>query len=109
MLGKTSLLFLVLIATALSAEIRAVVPKNGPAPVGPYSPGVFAGDYLYISGQGAKTPDGKLPSSFEAQTRQALENVKAVLEAAGLSTQNVVYTQVYLTDMTKFQSMNRVY
>jgi reactive intermediate/imine deaminase len=107
--GKASLLLLMLSAAALPADIRAIVPKNGPAPVGPYSPGVFAGDYLYISGQGAKTPDGKLPPSFEEQTRQTLENVKAVLEAAGLSMENVVYTQVYLTDMANFQSMNGVY
>lgn len=94
---------------ALCAEIGAVTPKNGVPPAGPYSPGVFAGDYLYVSGQGAKTPDGKLPGSFEDQARQMLENVKAVIEAAGLTMQNVVYTQVYLPDISNFQAMNHVY
>jgi reactive intermediate/imine deaminase len=109
MIGKTSLLCLSLWTAALCADIRMVTPKNGVPPVGPYSPGVFAGDYLYVSGQGAKTPDGKMPASFDEQTRQTLENVKAVVEAAGLTMRNVVYTQVYLLDMLKFQEMNRVY
>jgi reactive intermediate/imine deaminase len=106
---KASLFSLVLCTAAVSADIRVVVPKNGVLPAGPYSPGVFAGDYLYVSGQGAKTPDGRMPPSFDEQVRQALENVRGVVEAAGLTMQNVVYTQVYLTDMTKFQTMNRIY
>jgi len=109
MFVKAGLLSLALCAAAICSDIRAIVPKNGVAPVGPYSPGVFAGDYLYVSGQGAKTPDGKMPSSFEEQARQTLENLKTVVEAAGLAMRNVVYTQVYLTDMTNFRAMNRVY
>ena len=90
-------------------QVRAVVPKSAPAPVGPYTPGVFAGDYLYVSGQGAKAPDGSMPADFEAQVRQTLDNVKSVVEAAGLTLDNVVYTQVYLEDIGKFDEMNRVY
>jgi reactive intermediate/imine deaminase len=77
--------------------------------VGPYSPGISTGDYLYVAGQGAETPDGKMPATFEAQVRQTLENVKAVVEAAGLTMEHVVYTQVYLEDMGNFDRMNRVY
>ena len=89
--------------------MKAIVPAASPAPVGPYSPGISAGDYLYVAGQGAKTPDGKLPDTFEGQVRQTLENVKAVVEAAGLTMEHVVYTQVYLEDVGNFDGMNRIY
>lgn len=95
--------------SASSGEVRAVVPASSPAPIGPYSPGINAGDYLYVAGQGAETPDGKMPATFEAQVRQTLENVKAVVEAAGLTMEHVVYTQVYLEDIGNFDRMNRVY
>jgi reactive intermediate/imine deaminase len=100
---------LALAASLVLAEVVPVAPKSGPPPVGPYTPGVFAGDYLYISGQGAKAADGSLPATFEGQVRQTLENVKAVAEAAGLTLDHIVYTQVYLEDMANFAEMNRVY
>jgi reactive intermediate/imine deaminase len=93
----------------LNAQIRAVVPSSGPVPVGPYSPGVHAGDYLYVSGQGARSSNGTTPSSFEDQVRQTLENVKAVVEADGLTLEHIVYTHVYLEDINKFDAMNRIY
>ncbi len=95
--------------TLLGADQHAIVPKNGVPPIGPFSPGVFAGDYLYVSGQGAKRPDGVMPASFKEQVRQTLENVKTVVEGAGLGMKNVVYTQVYLDDMAHFKAMNDVY
>jgi reactive intermediate/imine deaminase len=107
----TQFVFICSLAAAVlhAADVHAVVPKDGPAPVGPYSPGVFAGDYLYVSGQGAKKPNGEMPATFEEQTRQTLQNVKSVVEAAGLSMKNVVYTQVYLEDVKNFAAMNRIY
>jgi reactive intermediate/imine deaminase len=99
----------VLLHTVLGAQVRAIVPASGPKPIGPYTPGVMAGDYLYVSGQGARRPDGTLPATFEEQVRQTLENVKAVVEAAGLTMSHVVYTQVYLDDISKFGEMNRIY
>jgi reactive intermediate/imine deaminase len=104
-----AVLVLALGASMVLAEIVPVVPKSGPPPVGPFTPGVFAGDYLYISGQGAKAADGSLPPTFEGQVRQTLENVKAVAEAAGLTMEHIVYAQVYLEDMANFAEMNRVY
>ncbi len=74
-----------------------------------YSPGVDAGDYVYISGQGPRRPDGSSPSSFAEQVRQALDNVKAVVEAAGLTTEHLVYTHIYLQDMSHYDEMNRVF
>ncbi len=107
---KSQLFVLFTVAGLLNAaDIRPVVPANGVPPIGPYTPGVFAGDYLYVSGQGAKRPDGQMPDSIEAQVRQTLENVKAVVEAAGLTMNNVVYTQVYLDDISRFAVMNQIY
>ena len=74
-----------------------------------YSPGVDAGDYVYISGQGPRRSDGSLPTTFDAQVRQALENVKAIVESAGLTMEHVVYTQVYLEDVSKYGEMNRAF
>jgi reactive intermediate/imine deaminase len=104
------LLVPVLLAPSLfGAGIDAIVPKSGPPLVGPYSPGISAGDYLYVSGQGAHAPDGSMPDTFAGQVRQTLENVKAVVEAGGLTMDHVVYTQVYLEDIQKFEQMNAVY
>ncbi|MFL6350252.1 MAG: RidA family protein [Bryobacteraceae bacterium] len=103
------LLFLIFAATVQGAAIRAIVPNSGVAPIGPYTPGVFAGDYLYVSGQGAKRPDGQMPATFESQVRQTLDNLKSVVEAASLTMDNVVYTQVYLDDIGRFADMNKIY
>ena len=109
MTTKHLLALLVLVPLALQAQVRPVLPTSSPAPVGPYTPGVFAGDYLYVSGQGARGPNGQLPSTFEEQVRQTLENVKTIVEEAGLTMAHVVYTHVYLEDISKFDEMNRVY
>src|ERR671926_255543 len=91
-LSRDSLFSILIFAAAVqAAPIRAIIPSKGVAPIGPYTPGVFAGDYLYVSGQGAKAPDGQMPATFEGQVRQTLENVKSVVEAAGLTMRNVVY------------------
>lgn len=97
------------VGIGLGAQQKAVIPASGPAPVGPYSPGVIADGYLYVSGQGAKTADGQMPATFEAQAQQTLENVKAVVEAAGLTLDHVVYTHVYLEDINNVAALDRVY
>src|ERR1700722_6507953 len=106
---KSEILFLSVSAVLQAADHVAVIPKNGVPLIGPYSPGVLSGDYLYVSGQGARKPDGQLPATFEEQVRQTLENVKTVVEAAGLTMKNVVYTQVYLSDMSHLKVVNDVY
>ena len=101
-----------LLATVLSAQegVRAVPPANDHFSGKRFlSAGVDTGDYVYISGQGPRRPDGAVPSTSGAQFRQALDNVKAVVEAAGLKLENVVYVQVYLTDMNLYSEMNRVF
>jgi reactive intermediate/imine deaminase len=91
-------------------QVRAVVPSPMSTPANrSFSPGVDTGDYVYISGQGPRRPDGGSPGTFEAQVRQALDNVKAVVESAGLTMEHVVYTHVYLKDISKYGEMNRVF
>ncbi len=81
-----------------------------PAPVGPYSPGVIAGNLVFVSGQAGRDPKtGQLAADVEAQTEQTLKNVAAILEAAGSSLSHVVRCGVFLVDMSEFQKMNAVY
>ena len=102
------LLCLLLAVGTAGASKRAIAPP-GVTPVGPYSPGVLVGDFLYVSGQGARDREGKLPPAIEGQVRQTLENVKAVVEAAGLTMEHVVYSQVYLDNMAHYDVMERLW
>jgi 2-iminobutanoate/2-iminopropanoate deaminase len=95
-------------APGAGAEKRGIAPA-GIKPVGPYSPGILAGDFLYVSGQGGRDADGKLPGTIEGEVRRTLQNVKAIVEAAGLTMEHVVYSQVYLTDMAHHDAMDRVW
>lgn len=107
----TALLLLVPLAAIPGlegAEHKAVFPP-GVKPVGPYSPGVVAGGLLYVSGQGARDASSNLPEGIEAQVRQTLENVKAVLDTQKLSMQHVVSTQVYLADIKNAEILDRVW
>ena len=84
--------------------------KNAPAAVGPYVHAVKAGETLYTSGQLGLVPEtGELPEGVEAQATQALENLKAVVEAAGLTLANVVKTTVFLADINDFAAINAIY
>jgi len=85
--------------------------ENAPAAVGPYSQGTRAGDFVYTAGQIPLDPaTGKMvEGGIEAQTRQSLTNLKAVLEAAGASLDSVMKTTVFLLDMGEFAAMNGVY
>jgi 2-iminobutanoate/2-iminopropanoate deaminase len=90
---------------------QLVATDKAPAAVGPYSQAVQVGDLVYTAGQLGIVPGTKefAGTDIEAQTRQALENVKAVLEAAGSCLQHVVKTTVFLQDIEEFGRMNGVY
>ena len=90
------------------ADPRVIAPP-GVRLVGPYSPGMLAGDFLYVSGQGGRDAEGRLPDTIEGQVRQTLLNLKAIVEAGGLTLEHVVYSQVYLTDMAHHAVMDRVW
>jgi reactive intermediate/imine deaminase len=91
---------------------QAVTTPDAPAPVGPYNQAVQAGGWLYCSGQipldpatGEMVGDGDV----EAETRQVLRNLQAVLSAAGTEAARVVRTTVYLVDLADFQAVNAIY
>ncbi|MGH2813254.1 MAG: RidA family protein [Actinomycetota bacterium] len=88
-----------------------VSTDGAPQAIGPYSQAILAGGYLFCSGQVGLDPKrGEfVPGGIQEQTERALENLRAVLEAAGLSTKSVVKTTVFLADMADFQAMNEVY
>lgn len=92
--------------------MRQVVKSDKlPKPAGPYSPAVIAGDFIYVSGQGPTDPaTGQMVlDSVQAETRQVLKNIQAILEAAGATLENVVKCNVYLADRADFAAMNEVY
>lgn len=90
---------------------QAVTSSEIAPPVGPFSPAIRAGELLFVSGQVGQSPTtGKLVAGdVAAQTAQLLQNVRAVLRAAGKSLADVVRVSVYLTDMKDFAAMNQVY
>ncbi|MGM9828195.1 MAG: RidA family protein [Muribaculaceae bacterium] len=89
---------------------KVIATTNAPGAIGPYSQAIEAGPFVYTSGQLPINPaDGTMPADIAGQTRQSLENVKAILNEAGLSMDNVVKTLVFLADMNDFAAMNAVY
>jgi 2-iminobutanoate/2-iminopropanoate deaminase len=101
---------LLLFAMCLSAaELTPVFPPNV-KPVGPYTPGISAGNFVYVSGQGGlKAGVAGYHEGVAAQTRQCLENVREILATAGLTMEHIVYTQVYVADMSRYDEMARAY
>src|SRR5205823_5968386 len=91
------------------AQIEPVFPPEKSKPVSPYTPGVIAGGYLYVSGQGVEGADGKKAADFESQAEQAVKNVESVIRAAGLTLDHVVYVQVYLENLQNLDVVNRVF
>ncbi len=95
---------------AAGAQLPAVKAMSSSIRANPFdSPAVDAGDYVYISGQGPRAADGTLPVTFAAQVHQALDNIKAIVESTGLTMDHVVYTQVYLEDISKYAEMKKVF
>lgn len=90
---------------------KIVTTDKAPAALGPYSAAVKAGHYVFTAGQlGIDPSSGNfIDGGIEAQTRQALENLKAILEAAGTKMSKVVKTTVFLLDMNDFGAMNEIY
>ena len=89
---------------------KMISAKNAPAAVGPYSHAVLAGNTLYTSGQlGLDPVSGELAAGVEAQAKQALENLRAVLETAGMDFQDVTKTTVFLSDMGDLAAINAIY
>ncbi|MCD6307567.1 MAG: RidA family protein [Candidatus Latescibacteria bacterium] len=91
--------------------IEEIRTDNAPDPVGPYSQAVRSGGFIFCSGQIALNPEtGEMAvNGIEAETALVMDNLKAVLEAAGSSLEKVVKTTIYIRDMGDFSAVNRVY
>jgi 2-iminobutanoate/2-iminopropanoate deaminase len=99
------------IVLSQSTERKVIYTDKAPKPVGPYSQAIFKNNALYVAGQvGLDPKTSKLVGdSVNVQTRQAIENIKAIVEQAGLKMSDIVQTTVYLTDIKDFEKMNKVY
>ena len=93
------------------AQLQPVEPAAGPAPRGPYSAGIRAGNLLFVSGQIAIAPDGRslADADLETQARQCLANLRAVLEAGGATLQHVAKVTVYMAEPDGWPLFNRLY
>ncbi|MCP4105997.1 MAG: RidA family protein [Desulfobacteraceae bacterium] len=92
-------------------ECKVIQTDKAPSAIGPYSQGIGAGSFVFVSGQIGINPEtGEMVTSdFAAQTRQVLENMKQILLAAGCGLNNVVSADVFLTDMGNFVEFNGIY
>ncbi|MHA0857371.1 RidA family protein [Paenibacillus sp. CMAA1364] len=94
----------------MSINKEVIQTTGAPQAIGPYSQAVKVGGLLFASGQlGLDPSTGVLPESIEEQTKQSLHNVKAIVEAAGATMNQIVKSTVYLKDMNDFQAVNEIY
>jgi aminoacrylate peracid reductase len=91
--------------------IEIIIPQGSAPPIAPYSPGVKAGGFVYVSGTLAIGPSGETLAvgDVTAQTRIVLDNIKSVIEAAGGTMKSVVFNQIFLKDLGDYSAMNAVY
>jgi 2-iminobutanoate/2-iminopropanoate deaminase len=90
---------------------QQITTKKGAAPVGAYSQGLKVGDFVFVAGQGPLDPETgqAVGETIEEQTARTLENIKAILEAAGASMADVVKVTAHLSDLSLFDRYNKVY
>lgn len=89
---------------------QVITSPNLPKPGGAYSPGLRAGDFVFVAGQVGRHPvTGEIGATIEEQTAQTIENIRIILEAAGATLDDVVKSTVHLTDMALFDRYNAVY
>ena len=90
---------------------KIIITSKAPAPIGPYNQAILVGNTLYTSGQIALDPETMelVIDTIEAETNQVMQNMKAVLEAAGMTFENVVKSTIFIMDMNDFAKINSVY
>ncbi|MCU0983725.1 MAG: RidA family protein [Acetobacteraceae bacterium] len=100
-----------LLTAPAAAQNRVVSTPNAPAAIGPYSQAIMAGNTLYLAGQIAIDPatNQVKAGTIEEETKLVLDNLKAVVEAAGMTMANIVSTTVFMADLNEFPRMNAVY
>lgn len=92
-------------------EKKVITTKNAPAPIGPYNQAIMVDNTLYISGQVCIDPStGNLKNKdVQEETHQVMQNLKTILEEAGMNFNNVVKTTIFITDMNRFSEINEIY
>lgn len=92
-------------------EKKVITTKNAPAPIGPYNQAIMVDNTLYISGQVCIDPStGNLKNKdVQEETHQVMQNLKAILQEAGMNFSNVVKTTIFITDMNRFSEINEIY
>ncbi len=92
-------------------QSKVIFSEKAPKPIGPYSQAILHGDMLFVSGQVAYKPftDEIDLSSIENETKQVMENIKTIVEAAGMKMNNIVKSSIFLIDMNNFGKVNEVY
>lgn len=90
---------------------KAISSTSAPAPIGPYSQGIRAGNMVFLSGQIALDPEsgGLIMDDLEQETQQVMKNIEALLKVEGLSFKHIVKTSIFLSDMKHFATVNKVY
>jgi len=90
---------------------KIIFTENAPAPIGPYNQAVLVGNMLYTSGQIAINPatNELVLDNIETETKQVMENLKAVLEAAEMTFENVIKVSIFISDMNNFSKINTIY
>jgi 2-iminobutanoate/2-iminopropanoate deaminase len=89
---------------------QVISTKAAPGAIGPYVQGITLGNMIYTSGQIPLDPvSGEIPKTIEAQTLRSLQNVKAIVEAAGGEVRNIIKTTVFVSDLNDFVALNQVY
>jgi 2-iminobutanoate/2-iminopropanoate deaminase len=91
--------------------VREIIHSdNAPKAIGPYSQAIRLGNTVYVSGQIPLNPQsGAIPATIEEQVEQVIANIRAILAAAGLGLENVVKTTIYVSDLSHFETVNRIY
>jgi 2-iminobutanoate/2-iminopropanoate deaminase len=92
-------------------EKKIITTKNAPAPIGPYNQAIIVKDTIYISGQVCIDPStGNLKNrDIQEETHQVMQNLKAILQEAGMTFNDVVKTTIFITDMNRFSEVNEIY
>ena len=92
-------------------SFKVILPEGSPPPLAPYSPGAKAGNVIYVSGTLAMDATGKTVGvgDMRAQARHVLESIKSVLAAAGATTADITFNQIFLKDLGDYAAMNEVY
>lgn len=95
----------------MTTFIKAIKPQNAPKALGPYSPAVKLGDFVYLSGQIPLNPETNeiAGTTIQEQTHQVMKNIKAVLDEMGLGFRHIMKTTIFVSDLNDFDALNEVY